>query len=86
MSNQIIKTKPENSIYKALFSLAAKDDNPDEKLNDLRNKLCDELIISRKMLTHLENNSSQPSFEQLVQTANFLKQYDSAITVNSLIK
>jgi hypothetical protein len=78
--------KPKNSLRKMLFEIASKSTDPESNLNEIRNTICFELEISRKLLTYYEENRKPISFDHLSYLAQVISKKYQTISVNDLIE
>lgn len=78
--------KPKNSLRKMLFEIASKSADPESNLNEIRNTICFELEISRKLLTYYEENRKPISFEHLAYLAQVISKKYQSISVNDLME
>jgi len=78
--------KPKNSLRKMLFEIASKSGDPETNLNEIRNTICFELEISRKLLTYYEENRKPISFEHLAYLTQVISKKYQSISVNDLME
>lgn len=78
--------KPKNSLRKMLFEIAAKSSDPESNLNEIRNTICFELEISRKLLTYYEENRKPISFDHLAYLVQVISEKYTKISVSDLME